>query len=162
MKKIYLFLMAALMTVTAVNAQTNGYNRLKNQTTGLFTSLTTSGNFAPNVDEDSAHGIAGTVAYMEFGDNKVTQLRMQGIDVVNMAIPMIRALLLTVIDEEEFTVMRGTMVEMIKKQMSGAMGSMVARMMEDYTYEEFVEWVNAIDTNLYMEKKSMMIKQSHK
>lgn len=152
MKKIYLFLMAAMMMVTAVNAQTNGYNRLKNQATGHFACLTSSGSFAPNADEETAHGSAGTVAYMEFDGNRVTQLRMQGIDVVNMAIPMMRALLLTTIDEEEFYIMRGTMVDMVKKQMSGAMGSMVARMMEDYSYEEFVVWVNNIDTNLYMEE----------
>ena len=152
MKKIYLFLMAAMMMVTAVNAQTNGYNRLKNQKTGHFANLASSGSFAPNVDEESAYGIAGTVAYMEFDENRVTQLRLQGIDVVNMAIPMMKAMLLTIIDEAEFLSMRDTMVEMVKKQMSGAMGSMVARMMEDYTYEEFVTWVNTIDTNLYKEK----------
>ena len=115
MKKIYLFLMAAMMMVTAVSAQTNGYNRLKNQKTGHFANLASSGSFAPNVDEESAYGIAGTVAYMEFDENRVTQLRLQGIDVVNMAIPMMKAMLLTIIDEAEFLSMRDTMVEMVKK-----------------------------------------------
>ena len=153
MKKIYLFLMAAMMMVVTVNAQTNGYNRLKNLSTGHFANLASSGSFAPNVDEENAHGIAGTIAYMEFAENRVTQLRMQGIDVVNMAIPMMKSLLLATIDEEEYSAMRDNMVEMVRLQMGGAMGSMVARMLEDYTYAEFLVWVDNIDTNLYMEKK---------
>ena len=151
MKKIYLLLMAMLMA-TAINAQTTGYNRLKNVSTGHYANLASSGSFAPNADKESANGLAGTIAYMAFGDNQVTQLRMQGLDVINVAIPMMKALVLTTIDEEQFISMRTTMVEMIKKQMSGAMGSMVARMMEDYTYEEFLEWFDKIDTNLYFEK----------
>ena len=142
----------AMLMATAINAQTTGYNRLKNVSTGHYANLASSGTFAPNVDKESANGLAGTIAYMAFGDNQVTQLRMQGVDVVNVAIPMMKALVLTVIDEEEFIIMRTTMVEMIKKQMTGAMGSMIARMMEDYTYEEFLEWFDKIDTNLYFEK----------
>ncbi len=147
-----MFLMAAMMTAASVNAQTNGYNRLRNETTQHYAQLSYPGSFTPSVVEEDAHGLAGTIAYMEFEDNRVTQLRMQGIDVVNMAIPMMKNLLMTVINETEFTTMRDTMVEMVRKQMSGAMGSMVARMMEDFTYDDFVAWVNNIDTNFYKEE----------
>lgn len=152
MKKFYLMLMAVTMVFTAVSAQTNGYYRLANANTGHVTHLASAGSFAPNATMEDAHSLPGTVAYLNFEDDKVTQLRAQGIDVANVAIPMLKQMLLTTIDETNYYALRDSAVNMVSRQMSGAMGSMVVRLLKDFTYADFVAWTDKIDTNLYMEK----------
>ena len=95
MKKIYRMLLAIVLmgTMTTAEAQTNGFNRLKNVDTQHVANLAGGMHFAPDVTMDEAHALPGTVAYAAFEDNKVTQLSAQGIDVVNVIVPTMKAMI---------------------------------------------------------------------
>ena len=78
------------MVSTNADAQNAGYNRLQNVTTGHVAQLSGGLRFAPDVTLEQAYAKPGTVAYAEFDGQKVTQLRAQGVDVVNTIVPMMK------------------------------------------------------------------------
>ncbi len=149
MRKIYILLVALTMVVAQAYAQTDGYFRLKNVGTGHVANLVGGHTVAPNVTLDEALSLPGTVARVGFQDNKVASMNAQGVDVVNELVPTIKTLIPQYIDEEYYYAMRDSMVAMVRQSMSGAMGLLLVGYMNRYTYDNFLEWVNSIDTNMY-------------
>ena len=133
MKKIYRMLLAIVLmgTMTTAEAQTNGFNRLKNVDTQHVANLAGGMHFAPDVTMDEAHALPGTVAYAAFEDNKVTQLSAQGIDVVNGSSRGYSAP--AGIPEEVKTVLieANTMIDMAKRQILPAVASYAAALSSD-------------------------------
>ena len=149
-KFYYLFLALALaFTVTHANAQNSGYNRLQNVATGHVAHLSGSSHFAPDVTLEEAYARPGTVAYVDFDGQKMTQLRAQGVDVVNTIVPMMKALLLQMVDEDTFTALKDSMVVRVKSALPGAMGTLLTNYINNYSYANFQTYVGNIDTNLY-------------
>lgn len=153
MRKFYTFVLSAAVCLlsSSVIAQTSGYNRLQNVSTGHVVNLANSGSFAPNVTMEDAHSLAGTVAYIDFDGDRVTALKAQNVDVVNVLVPMMKVLIPELIDEETFTALRDSTVEMVRENMSGAMGTMLVGHMRRYTYDNFLQYVDEMDTNMYLE-----------
>gem|GEM_PF-2642201 len=151
MRKICVFLLTLVLTMGAngLQAQTTGYNRLKNVATGHVANLPYKYVFAPNVTEDEACSQPGTVAYMEFGDNQVKQLRAQGTDVVNDLVPMMKVILKQAFSEEYYYALREEMINVVKASYTGAMGNLLVSYMSRYTYEDFQNYIDRMDTNMY-------------
>ncbi len=141
------FLSAALL----VNAQETGYYRLKNVETGHVANFSAPYHVAPDVTMSEAMSKAGTIARAAVDTAKVTDLRVQAVDVINVMLPMFKSLLLENINEELFTTLRDTMVVIVKANMTGSAGDVLVANMKAYTYEKFQDWVNSLDTNLYYE-----------
>ena len=152
MRKLYIFIFTMLLMVTtAAQAQTNGYNRLKNVATGHIANLEGGHTFALNATEEEAHSLAGTVAYMAFEDNIMTALRAQNADVVGALVPAIKAMIPEMMPEDQFYVLKDSMVSMASAAFSGAMATTLIGYINRYTYEDFITYVNEMDTNLYLE-----------
>lgn len=151
MRKFYIlfFLLALTMVGTNADAQNTGYNRLQNVATGHVAQLSGGLRFAPDVTLEQAYGKPGTVAYADFDGQKVTQLRAQGVDVVNTIVPMMKAMLLQMIDPETFATLKASALEMVDGVLSGAMATLLKSYMNNYSYENFQEYVGNFDTNLY-------------
>ena len=153
MKKIYRMLLAIVLmgTMTTAEAQTNGFNRLKNVDTQHVANLAGGMHFAPDVTMDEAHALPGTVAYAAFEDNKVTQLSAQGIDVVNVIVPTMKAMIKENFDEQTYYALRDSAVARVKSSMSGVMGTMLVGHINKFTYDDFKNWVDEIDATMYYE-----------
>ncbi|MBO4658126.1 MAG: hypothetical protein J5637_00730 [Prevotella sp.] len=151
MRKFHSFLLSlALMLVgVGANAQTSGYNRLQNVTTGHVANLSGGLHFAPDVTLDEAYALPGTVAYADFDGQKVTELRAQGVDVVNTLVPMMKAMMLEVITEEKYAELQGMAIEKVETLLPGAMGTMLVNLIKNYTYADFQVYVSDLDTSLY-------------
>ena len=150
MRKFYAVLFALVMvSVTAVQAQTNGYNRLKNVATGHVANLPGKYVFAPNVTEEEACSQPGTVAYIEFDDTRVTQLRAQGTDVVNDLAPLMKVMFKTAISEDYYYALREEMIATVQASYTGAMGTLLVSYMNRFTYQDFTNYVDTMDTNMY-------------
>ena len=153
MKKIYRMLLAIVLmgTMTTAEAQTNGFNRLKNVDTQHVANLAGGMRFAPDVTMEEAHALPGTVAYAAFEDNKVTQLSAQGIDVVNVIVPAMKAMIKENFDEQTYYALRDSAVARVKSSMSGVMGTMLVGHINKFTYDDFKNWVDEIDATMYYE-----------
>ena len=153
MNKIYRMLatLAMMAVVVVAGAQTNGYNRLRNVDTQHVAHLAGGTHFAPDVTMDEAHALPGTVAYAAFENNKVAQLSAQGIDVVNVVVPMMKAMLKENFDEQTYYALRDSAVVKVKSAMSGVMGTLLIGHINRFTYEDFQNWVDGIDANMYYE-----------
>lgn len=137
------------MVSTNADAQNAGYNRLQNVTTGHVAQLSGGLRFAPDVTLEQAYSKPGTVAYAEFDGQKVTQLRAQGVDVVNTIVPMMKGMLLQMIDPETFAALKDSALVRVDAVLSGAMGILLKNYINNYSYENFQEYVDNFDTNLY-------------
>ena len=137
------------MVSTNADAQNAGYNRLQNVTTGHVAQLSGGLRFAPDVTLEQAYAKPGTVAYAEFDGQKVTQLRAQGVDVVNTIVPMMKGMLLQMIDPETFAALKDSALVRVDAVLSGAMGILLKNYINNYSYENFQEYVGNFDTNLY-------------
>ena len=151
MRKFYCFLLSlALMLVgTGADAQTAGYTRLQNVTTGHVANLSGGTHFAPDVTLDEAYGRPGTVAYVDFDGTKVTQLRAQGIDVVNTIVPLMKTMMMLYFTEEKFQEFKNMAIERVQELLPGAMGAMLVNFINNYSYQDFKNYVANLDTNLY-------------
>ena len=143
---------ASVLFAVSASAQTMGYNRLVNVGTGHVANLSGKSTFAPNVTQQEAMAAPGTIAHMAFEDNKISQLSAQGMDLVNVVIPAAKAMIAMMFPEESYIQLRDTMVVMVRNNMEGAMGTMLAGYMSRFTYEDFLNWIDNIDTNLYYEE----------
>ena len=154
MRKIYTFILsvAACLAGLTATAQTPGYNRLQNTTTGHVVNLASSSSFAPSATMEEAYSLAGTVAYLDFDGNRVASLKAQNVDLVNVVIPMIKNLIPQVLDEETFIALRDSTVEMVRENLGGAMGTLLVGHLRRYTYDDFLDYLNNIDTNMYMQE----------
>ena len=138
-----------LMAVGAAQAQTNGYHRLKNVATGHVATLPGKHVFAPNVTEEEACSQPGTVAYFEFDSNQVTHYRAQGTEVVNELAPLMKIMFKTAISEDYYYDLRQEMINTVRASYTGAMGDLLVSYMSRYTYEDFLNYIDAMDTNMY-------------
>lgn len=151
MRKINIFLLSlALMLVSVgADAQTAGYFRLQNEATQHVANLSGGLHFAPDVTLEEAYGKPGTVAYADFDGEKVTQLRAQGVDVVNTVVPVMKSMMLQLITEDRYIALRDTAVARVNQVFPGAMGTMLVNLIKNYSYENFQDYVANIDSNLY-------------
>ena len=140
-----------LLVSLCVKAQEAGYYRLKNVETGHVAHFSAAYHIAPDVTMHDAMSKAGTVARAAVDKEKVTDLRVQGVDVVNVMLPMVKSMLIETMTEELFTTLRDTMVIIVKANLSGSAGDLLTANMKAYTYEKFKDWVNGLDMNLYYE-----------
>ena len=135
MRKFYCFLLSlALMLVgTGADAQTAGYTRLQNVTTGHVANLSGGTHFAPDVTLDEAYGRPGTVAYADFDGTKVTQLRALGVDVVNTIVPLMKTMAMQYFTEEKFQEFKNMAIERVQEVLGGAMGAMLVNFINNYS-----------------------------
>lgn len=154
MRKIYTLILtvATCFAAMTATAQTPGYNRLQNATTGHVVNLASSSSFAPNVTMEEAYSLAGTVAYLDFDGNRVASLKAQNVDVVNVVIPMMKVLVPQILDEETFLALRDSTAEMVRENMGGAMGTLLTGYLKRYTYDDFLDYVDGLDTNMYFQE----------
>lgn len=153
MRKFLTLLIAfsVLGGMTAAWAQSSGYNRLKNVATGHVANLENKYVFSPNVTMEQAASLPGTVAYMEFEDGTMASLKSQNVDLVNVVIPTIKAMIPQLITEEVYVELKDSLLEMVKTYMQGAMGTVLAGHIVRYSYENFLDYVDDMDTNMYVE-----------
>ena len=150
MRKIYILLLMALMMVSVGTvAQTPGYNRLLNVATGHVANLSGGSRFAPDATLQECYARPGSVAYVDFDGEKVTQLRAQGVDVVNTVVPMMKLMLLQVVTEERFAALKDSAIVRVEGILPGAMGTLLVNYINNYSYENFQSYVINLDTNLY-------------
>lgn len=147
-----LMTLAVIGVVATAEAQTTGYNRLKNVGTQHVAHLAGGTHFAPDVTMDEAHALPGTVAYAVFDGNKVAQLSAQGIDVVNVVVPMMKTMLKQQFDEPTFYALRDSVVLKVKSAMSGEKVTLLVGHLNNFSYEKFQKWVDNIDANMYYEQ----------
>ena len=149
-KYITLFFAFAMMGCTTnVWAQTNGYNRLKNAASEHVVNLENSGAFAPNVTEEEAMSLPGTVAWVTFEDGTVSNLRAQNVDLVNVVIPMVKDLVPLVITEPVFNELKDSVIEMANTYLGTAMAVVLVGAVRRYTYSDFLTYVDEMDTKMY-------------
>ncbi len=155
MRKIYAILGVVMLFAGSLcaSAQSDGYNRLRNIATGHYAYLAGSHHFSPDVDEQQALSLPGTVGYMQFATseegNRVTSLRLQGVDVVNDLLPMLPMMIRQYFTEDVYLELRDSAAVMVNANMSGAMGSMLVGYINRFSYQDFLDWVDQTDTNLY-------------
>lgn len=153
MRKFLTLLIAfsVLGGMTATWAQSSGYNRLKNMATGHVANLESQYVFSPNVTMEQAASLPGTVAYIEFEDGTMSSLKAQNVDLVNVVIPTVKAMIPQMITEEVFVSLKDSVIGMVKTYMSGAMGTVLAGHLSRYSYDNFLDYVDNMDTNMYVE-----------
>ena len=153
MRKFFtlLFAFSVLGGMTATWAQNSGYNRLKNIATGHVANLENKYVFSPNVTMEQAASLPGTVAYIEFENGTMTSLKAQNVDLVNVVIPTVKAMIPQLMTEEVFVELKDSLAEMVKTYMSGAMGTVLSGYITRYSYDNFLEYVDNMDTNMYVE-----------
>ena len=149
MKKICTLLFAIVLIACTAHAQTNGYNRLKNAASEHIVNLENSGAFAPNVTEEEAMSLPGTVALVTFEDNTVTNLKAQHVDLVNVVIPMVKELVPAVITEPVFNELKDSVIEMANNYLGKAMATILVGAVRRYTYNDFLTYVDEMDTKMY-------------
>ena len=152
MKKIYTLLLAIMAMGSAAFAQTDGYNRLKNAGSGHVANFESSYSFAPNATMEEAASLPGTVAWMAFEDDVVTNLRAQNVDLVNVVIPTLKAMIPTIIDEPTFTALKDSVIDMANTFMGKTMATVLVGAVRRYTYDNFLTYVDEMDTKLYYKK----------
>ena len=152
MRKFFTLLIAfsVLGGMTAAWAQSSGYNRLKNMATGHVANLESQYVFSPNVTMEQAASLPGTVAYIEFEDGTMSSLKAQNVDLVNVVIPTVKAMIPQMITEEVFVSLKDSVIGMVKTYMSGAMGTVLAGHLSRYSYDNFLDYVDNMDTNIYV------------
>lgn len=149
MKKICTLLFASVLLACTAQAQTNGYNRLKNAASEHVVNLENSGAFAPNVTEEEAMSLPGTVAWVTFEDGTVSNLRAQNVDLVNVVIPMVKELVPLVITEPVFNELKDSVIEMANTYLGTAMAVVLVGAVRRYTYSDFLTYVDEMDTKMY-------------
>ena len=152
MKKIYTLLLAVMAMGSSAFAQTDGYNRLKNAATGHIANFESSYSFAPNATMEEAASLPGTVAWMTFEDDVVTNLKAQNVDLVNVVIPTMKAIIPTIIDEPTFAALKDSVIDMANTFMGKAMATVLVGAVRRYTYDNFLTYVDEMDTKLYYKK----------
>ena len=149
MKKICTLLFAFVLLACTAQAQTTGYNRLKNAASEHVVNLENSGAFAPNVTEEEAMSLSGTVAWVTFEDGTVSNLRAQNVDLVNVVIPMVKELVPLVITEPVFNELKDSVIEMANNYLGTAMAVVLVGAVRRYTYSDFLTYVDEMDTKMY-------------
>ena len=134
-----------------VLAQTRGYYRLQNVATNHITHLEGITQFTPSSTLDEAHAQPGTVAYLDFEETKITALSSQNVDVVNQVMPMVKMLMLQMVDEPTYYALRDTAVLYVTSFMSAAVADLAVPLIQKFTYEDFQDYVNSTDTYIYKE-----------
>lgn len=152
MKKIYTLLLAVMAIGSAAFAQTDGYNRLKNAGTGHVANFESSYSFAPNATMEEAVSLPGTVAWMAFEDDVVTSLKAQNVDLVNVVIPTMKEIIPTIIDENTFAALKDSVIDMANTFMGKAMATVLVGAVRRYSYDNFLTYVDEMDTKLYFNK----------
>ncbi len=153
MAKKYAFLMALVLSLVSMGAQaqTKGYYRLQNVATNHITHLAGMTQFAPNLTLDEARALPGSVAYLDFEDNKITALSSQNVDVVNMVMPMLKAILLQTIDEPTYYALRDSAEYYVVNFMAASIADLAVPLIQKYTYEDFQNYIYNTDTYIYKE-----------
>lgn len=149
MKKICTLLFAISLLACTAQAQTTGFNRLKNVASEHIVDLENSGSFAPNVSEEEASSLPGTVAWMTFEDNTVTNLQAQHVDLVNVVIPMVKQLVPAVITEPVFEELKDSVINMANAYLGKAMATVLVGAVRRYTYSDFLTYIDEMDTKMY-------------
>ncbi len=151
MRKLYFFILTLALTIASVgvDAQNTGFNRLQNVATGHVTNLSGGARFAPDVTLEESYSKPGTVAYTDFDGQKVTQLRAQGVDVVNTLVPMIKVMITLTIDEGTFSALKDSAIVRVNDVMGGSMGTLLVNYIKNYSYADFQQYVLDSDMNLY-------------
>ena len=136
---------------TAVWAQTNGYNRLVNVASGHVAHLENTYKFSPDVTREQALSLPGTIAHITFEDGVMTSLKAQNIDLVNVVIPTLKATVPQLITEEVFASLKDSLASLASDHLSGTMGRLFVGHLNHYSYDDFLTYIDEIDTNFYME-----------
>lgn len=152
MKKINTLLFAIFLLAYTAQAQTNGYNRLQNVASEHIVNLENSGSFAPNVTEEEAMSLPGTVASVIFEDNTVSELQAQHVDLVNVVIPMVKQLVPVVITEPVFEELKDSVIEMANTYLGKAMATVLVGAVRRYTYSDFLTYIDEMDTKMYFKE----------
>mgnify|MGYP007101849589 CR=1 FL=1 len=153
MRKLYFCLMTALMAMIALSAdaQRAGFYRLKNVATEHVADISGHTHFAPNVTMQEAYTLPGTVANVEFEDDTFSSLTIQNVDVVNMVIPMAKYMVANMFDEEEYASLKDTLTLYVASYMSASVADMVIPLINNYTYEDYQNYIASADDNIYYE-----------
>lgn len=148
-KKFCTLLFATILLACTAQAQTSGYNRLKNAASEHVVNLENSGSFAPNVTEEEAMSLPGTVAWVTFEDNTVTNLQAQNVDLVNVVIPMVKELVPMVITEPVFDALKDSVIDMANTFLGRAVATVLVGAVRRYTYSDFLVYIEEMDTKMY-------------
>lgn len=153
MRKLYICGLIALMSVFTLgaSAQRDGFYRMKNVATNHVANISGHTHFAPNVTMEEAYTLPGTVAEVAFEDVTLSKLVVQNVDAINMVIPVMKEMVLETIDEERFVAMKDTMILYVASYMAADMADLVIPLIQNFTYENFQDYVANADANIYYE-----------
>ena len=153
MRKLYICCLIAVMSVLALgaSAQRDGFYRLKNVATNHVANITDLTHFAPNVTMEEAYTLPGSVADVAFEDVTLSKLVVQNVDAVNMVIPVMKEVMLETIDEDRFVALKDTMILYVASYMAADMADLVIPLIQNFTYQDFQDYVADADANLYYE-----------
>ena len=153
MRKLYICCLIAVMSVFALeaSAQRDGFYRMKNVATNHVANISGHTHFAPNVNIEDAYTLPGTVAKVAFDDVTLSQLVVQNVDAINMVIPAMKEIIVEMIDEERFVALKDTMTLYVASYMAADMADLVIPLIQNFTYDNFLDYVANADANLYYE-----------
>lgn len=151
MRNLYICGLITVMSVLALgaSAQRAGFYRMKNVATNHIANLGGQMHFAPNVTIEEAYTLPGTVADVDFDDQTLSKLIVQNVDAVNMVIPAMKAMMVEMIDEDRFTALKDTMIFYVASYMSADMADLTIPLIQNFTYNDFLNYVANADANLY-------------
>lgn len=153
MRKLYICGLIAVMSVLALgaSAQRAGFYRMKNVATNHIANLAGHTHFAPNVTLEESYTLPGTIADVDFDDVTLSRLVVQNVDAVNTVIPAMKAMVVEMIDEDRFVALKDTMILYVASYMAADMADLTIPLIQNFTYDNFLDYVANADANLYYE-----------